>query len=260
MALVNNTTTICIAALYRFVALDDYRELQAPLLAEMQRLDILGTVLLAHEGINGTVAGSETHINALLDWLETGECWRDRLTGLEIKKSWTDTPPFARCKVKLKKEIVTMGIEDINPEQSVGTYVDPADWNALISDPNVILIDTRNEYEVQVGAFRGAINPHTTNFRQFPGYAQRELETYKNKKVAMYCTGGIRCEKSTAYMKSLGFEEVYHLKGGILKYLEEVPREESLWEGECFVFDDGLLWITTCSPAVTPNAMPAACR
>jgi UPF0176 protein len=238
MALVNNTTTICIAALYRFVALDDYRELQAPLLAEMQRLDILGTVLLAHEGINGTVAGSETHINALLDWLETGECWRDRLTGLEIKKSWTDTPPFARCKVKLKKEIVTMGIEDINPEQSVGTYVDPADWNALISDPNVILIDTRNEYEVQVGAFRGAINPHTTNFRQFPGYAQRELETYKNKKVAMYCTGGIRCEKSTAYMKSLGFEEVYHLKGGILKYLEEVPREESLWEGECFVFDE----------------------
>jgi UPF0176 protein len=234
----NNNPEFCVAALYRFVALDDYTDLRAPLLDKLKQLNICGTLLLAAEGINGTVAGNDADIAALLNWLETADCWQGRLVGTEVKKSWTNKRPFTRSKVKLKKEIVTMGIENIDPNQSVGTYVQPSDWNELISDPDVVLIDTRNEYEVQVGAFKGAINPHTTNFREFPGYAQRELDTYKNKKVAMYCTGGIRCEKSTAYMKSLGIDEVYHLKGGILKYLEEVPKEQSLWEGECFVFDE----------------------
>ena len=234
----DNNSEYCIAALYRFVGLDDYVELRDLLLVRLKQLNICGTLLLAHEGINGTVAGSDQDIAALLHWLETADCWRGRLVGIDVKKSWTDKKPFTRSKVKLKKEIVTMGVEDIDPNQSVGTYVEPAQWNALISDPDVITIDTRNDYEVKIGAFKDAINPNTKTFREFPGYAQRELDPAKNKKVAMYCTGGIRCEKSTAYMKSLGFEEVYHLKGGILKYLEEVPEKESLWEGECFVFDE----------------------
>ena len=237
-----NTSTknpaFCVAALYRFVALNDYMELREPLLARLKQLNICGTLLLAHEGINGTVAGSDAEVAALLTWLESADCWQGRLIGTEVKKSWTDKRPFTRSKVKLKKEIVTMGVEDIDPNQSAGTYVQPEDWNDLISDPDVITIDTRNAYEVKIGAFKDAINPHTKTFREFPGYAQRELDPAKNKKIAMYCTGGIRCEKSTAYMKSLGFEEVYHLKGGILKYLETVPKEESLWEGECFVFDE----------------------
>jgi UPF0176 protein len=234
----NQAPAICVAALYRFVELDDYVRLQQPLLKRMQDLDICGTLLLAREGINGTVAAAEAAINELLHWLQTDEIWRGRLAGIDVKKSFTDKPPFLRCKVKLKNEIVTMGVADIDPNQSVGTYVEPNDWNDLISDPEVITIDTRNDYEVKIGQFRGALNPHTGTFRDFPGYAQRELDPQKHKKVAMYCTGGIRCEKSTAYMKSLGFDEVYHLKGGILKYLEEVPAEESLWEGECFVFDE----------------------
>jgi len=230
--------TITVAALYRFVRLEEFRDLRAPLLQCMQRLGIRGTLLLAREGINGTVAGTGEDIDALINFLKTGAVWQGRLAGLEVKKSFTAESPFARCKVKLKQEIVTMGIDDIDPNESVGTYVRPADWNDLISDPDVVTIDTRNDYEVQVGTFRGAINPHTTTFREFPEYAQRELDPAKHKKVAMFCTGGIRCEKSTAYMKSLGFDEVYHLQGGILKYLEEVPQETSLWEGECFVFDE----------------------
>ena len=228
----------CVAALYRFVSLSDYEDLQEPLLNKLQELHICGTLLLAAEGINGTVSGSAGNITALLDWLNTADCWQGRLVGTEVKKSYTADKPFARTKVKLKKEIVTMGVAGIDPNESVGTYVAPQDWNELISDPDVITIDTRNDYEVKIGTFKDAINPHTETFREFPDYAQRELDPQKNKKVAMYCTGGIRCEKSTAYMKSLGFEEVYHLKGGILKYLEEVPKEESLWEGECFVFDE----------------------
>jgi UPF0176 protein len=228
----------CVAALYRFVALEDYQALKTPLLEKLYRLEICGTLLLAAEGINGTIAGTEAQIDALLDWLESADIWNGRLAGIDVKKSFNDEKPFARTKVKLKKEIVTMGVENIDPNQSVGTYVAPEDWNELISDPDVITIDTRNDYEVRIGAFTGAINPHTKTFRDFPGYAQRELDPEKHKKVAMYCTGGIRCEKSTAYLRSLGFNEVYHLRGGILKYLEEVPKEESLWEGECFVFDE----------------------
>ena len=232
------TPPITVAALYRFVELDDYAALHAPLLQQLQQLGLFGTLLLAHEGINGTVAGTPDNIEALIAWLQSAPLWQGRLAGLEIKLSHTSDMPFSRCKVKLKKEIVTMGITDIDPNKSVGTYVKPQDWNKLISDPDVLTIDTRNEYEVKIGRFKGAINPHTTTFREFPDYAQREINLQKHKKVAMYCTGGIRCEKSTAYMKSLGFDEVYHLQGGILKYLEEIPSDESLWQGECFVFDE----------------------
>jgi len=230
--------TYCVAALYRFVGLPDFAQLKPSLLQRMQQLDLCGTLLLANEGINGTIAGTELNIDALLNWLRTDERWHNKLAEIEVKKSWTDTKPFHRCKVKLKKEIVTLGVTGIDPKESVGTYVEPKDWNDLISDPDVVTIDTRNDYETKIGKFKGAVDPGTKTFREFPGYAQRELDPQKNKKVAMYCTGGIRCEKSTAYMKSLGFEEVYHLKGGILKYLEEVPQEDSLWEGECFVFDE----------------------
>jgi len=229
---------VTVAALYRFVALSDYVALKTPLLEQMQQLDIFGTLLLAREGINGTVAGAPENITALVDWLQSDPVWQGRLSGIDVKLAHADSMPFARCKVKLKKEIVTMGITDIDPNKSVGTYVKPQDWNKLISDPDVLTIDTRNEYEVKIGAFKGAINPHTTTFREFPDYAQRNIAAQKTRKIAMYCTGGIRCEKSTAYVKSLGFDEVYHLQGGILKYLEEIPEDESLWQGECFVFDD----------------------
>ena len=226
------TTVVC--ALYKFVELADYASLRAPLLDLMEANDIRGTLLLAAEGINGTIAGPREGIDALLDFLKAD----GRFDGLSCKESYDDDQPFLRAKVKLKKEIVTMGVEGIDPKQIVGTYVKPEDWNSLISDPDVTVIDTRNEYEVQIGTFRGAINPHTETFREFPGYAQAALDPEKHKKVAMFCTGGIRCEKSTAYLKALGFDEVYHLEGGILKYLEEVPEEASLWEGECFVFDN----------------------
>lgn len=236
MTLTKNPVTV--AALYRFVALSDYVALKNPLLEQMQQLDIFGTLLLAREGINGTVAGAPQNITTLLEWLQSDPVWQGRLSGIDAKLAHADSMPFARCKVKLKKEIVTMGVTDIDPNKSVGTYVKPQDWNKLISDPDVLTIDTRNEYEVKIGAFKGAINPHTATFREFPDYAQRNIAAQKTKKIAMYCTGGIRCEKSTAYVKSLGFDEVYHLQGGILKYLEEVPEDESLWQGECFVFDD----------------------
>ena len=229
---------ISVAALYRFVRLDDYAELQAPLLQRMQALGINGTLLLAREGINGTVAGSAAAINELLLFLTTDPLWGGRLAALDVKRSWTDSPPFARCKVKLKTEIVTLGVADIDPATSAGTYVKPTDWNALISDPDVLLIDTRNEYEIKIGTFKGAVNPQINTFREFPGYAERELDPQRHRKVAMFCTGGIRCEKSTAYLKSQGFAEVYHLQGGILKYLEEVKPDESLWQGDCFVFDE----------------------
>lgn len=234
----NNHAQVCVAALYRFVALPDYAELKAPLLIELQNRNIRGTLLLADEGMNGTIAGDEADIDGLLMWLSTNPRFGERLTGLDVKKSWSDKAPFLRTKVKLKKEIVTLGVQNIDPTRSAGTYVKPADWNELISDPDVVTIDTRNDYEVKIGTFRHAINPKTASFRDFPDYVARELDAGKHKKVAMFCTGGIRCEKSTAYLKGLGFEEVYHLQGGILKYLEEVPKQESLWEGECFVFDE----------------------
>lgn len=225
---------IVVCALYKFVTLNDFESIKPKLLAVMEANEVRGTLLLASEGINGTVAGARAAIDTLLDWLREDP----RLAELDFKESYTDELPFKRTKVKLKKEIVTMGVEGIDPKQVVGTYVDPKDWNALISDPDVVLVDTRNDYEVQVGTFKHAVNPVTETFREFPQYVKDNMDPTKQKKVAMFCTGGIRCEKSTAYMKEQGFDEVYHLKGGILKYLEDVPKEESLWEGECFVFDD----------------------
>lgn len=223
-----------VSALYKFVPLPHYQSLKAPLLAFMQEQKIKGTLLLAHEGINGTVSGSAEAIAALYAWF-------DKQPGLENiahKESFHKTAPFNRTKVKLKKEIVTMGVENIDPLKSAGTYVKPENWNQLLQDEAVTLIDTRNKYEVQLGTFVDAINPDTNTFREFPDYVKNNLDPAKHKKIAMFCTGGIRCEKSTAYLKGLGFEEVYHLEGGILKYLETVPRDESLWQGECFVFDE----------------------
>lgn len=223
-----------VCALYKFVRLDDYKSLREPLLKLMEANAVRGTLLLAHEGINGTVAGSHEAIDALLAWLKADP----RLADTVYKESFSDEMPFYRSKVKLKKEIVTMGVEGIDPRQVVGTYVKPKDWNALISDPDVVLVDTRNDYEVNIGTFKSAINPRTETFREFPQYVKENLDPKKHKRVAMFCTGGIRCEKSTAYLKEQGFDEVYHLEGGILKYLEEVPKEQSLWQGECFVFDN----------------------
>jgi UPF0176 protein len=223
-----------VAAMYKFVSLPDYQDMREPLLERCRSLGVMGTLLLAEEGINGTVAGKRSQINALLDYLRQDA----RLADIEHKESLDSERPFYRMKVKLKKEIVTMGVPGIDPRQTVGTYVEPKDWNALIDDPEVVLVDTRNEYEYELGTFDGAINPHTDSFREFPDYVKNELDPQKHKKVAMFCTGGIRCEKSTAYLKEQGFDEVYHLKGGILKYLEEVPEETTKWQGECFVFDN----------------------
>ena len=225
---------IVVCAMYKFVTLDNYQNMRAPLLDFMDKQKIRGTLLLATEGINGTVAGSRQSIDALLNYLRSDP----RFAKLNCKESLTTKMPFLRTRVKLKKEIVTMGVEGIDPKQIVGTYIKPKDWNTLISDPDVLLIDTRNDYEIQVGTFKHAINPKTDSFREFPDYIKQHFDPTKHKKVAMYCTGGIRCEKSTAYMKEQGFEEVYHLEGGILKYLEDVSEKESLWQGECFVFDE----------------------
>lgn len=225
--------SIVVAALYRFVPLDDFTQLRQPLQAQMDKFGVRGTLLLASEGINGTVAGTRQGIDALIEYLRSDP----RLEELEVKESLCDEMPFKRARVRLKKEIVTLGVEGIDPRLSVGTYVDPEDWNDLISDPDVTLIDTRNDYEVAIGTFPGAQNPNTHTFREFPEYVAEHLDPGKHRKVAMFCTGGIRCEKSTALLKQQGFEEVYHLRGGILKYLEKVPVEESKWEGECFVFD-----------------------
>jgi UPF0176 protein len=225
---------IVVCALYKFVTLDDYQSMKQPLLDFMLKHEVRGTLLLAKEGINGTVAGSRSGIDALLAYLKNDP----RLAELSYKESYTENAPFMRSRVKLKREIVTMGVEGIDPKRVVGTYVKPKDWNQLISEPDVLLVDTRNDYEVQVGTFKHAVNPQTESFREFPDYVKTHLDPNKHKKVAMFCTGGIRCEKSTAFLKEQGFEEVYHLEGGILKYLEDVPQEESMWEGECFVFDD----------------------
>ncbi len=225
---------IVVCALYKFVELSDFEKLRQPLLDVMQENSVKGTLLLAKEGINGTVAGSRNGIDRLLAHLRDDP----RLADLDYKESLDDSMPFYRTKVKLKREIVTMGVDWVDPRKTVGTYIEAKDWNALISDPEVVLIDTRNDYEVQIGKFQDALNPNTETFREFPDYVKSQLDPAKHKKVAMYCTGGIRCEKSTAYLKELGFEDVYHLKGGILKYLEEVPEEETRWEGECFVFDN----------------------
>ncbi|UPQ90097.1 rhodanese-related sulfurtransferase [Vibrio sinaloensis] len=226
-------TDYVVCALYKFVRLEDYVELREPLKALMEKHEVRGTLLLANEGINGTVAARREGIDALLAWFKQDP----RLADIVYKESFDANQPFNRTKVKLKKEIVTLGVEGIDPRHVVGTYVKPTEWNELISDPEVFVVDTRNDYEIEIGTFKNAVNPKTETFREFPEYVAENMDPTKHKKVAMFCTGGIRCEKSTAYMKEQGFEEVYHLEGGILKYLEEVPEEESLWQGDCYVFD-----------------------
>ena len=229
----SSETDIVVAALYKFVRLDVFADLKDPILRQCLDAGLMGTLLLAHEGINGTIAGSRAGIDAVLEFL------RDLpgLDGLEHKESLAPDNPFYRMKVRLKKEIVTMGVPDIDPNLSAGTYIDPQDWNALIERDDVVVIDTRNDYEVEIGTFQGAVNPKTVSFREFPEWYRQHGRELNAPKVAMFCTGGIRCEKSTAFLKAEGVEEVFHLKGGILKYLETVPEEESLWRGECFVFD-----------------------
>ena len=229
------------AALYKFVDLPDFANLREPLVALCEAQQVRGTLLLAPEGINGTIAGPEAGVRAVLAHLHADP----RLASLTHKESWSDKAPFYRMKVKLKKEIVTLRVPELDPNKTVGRYVKPQDWNALLADPDVVIIDTRNDYEVAVGTFKGAINPNIKTFTELPAWldAQPGLEAAapgetKKTKVAMFCTGGIRCEKSTALMKMRGFDEVYHLEGGILKYLEEVPSEQSTWQGECFVFDE----------------------
>lgn len=223
-----------IAAFYKFVSLDDYQNRRQPLLNLCQQYNIKGTILLAAEGINGTIAGTRSSIDTILDYLRTDPCFAD----LEHKESTATKSPFDRLKVRLKQEIVTFGIPTVNPSNLVGTYVKPQDWNELITNPDVLVIDTRNQYEVEIGSFAGSIDPHTDSFTEFPAYVAAHLDPQQHKQIAMFCTGGIRCEKATSYLLSQGFENVYHLQGGILKYLEEIPATESQWEGECFVFDD----------------------
>jgi UPF0176 protein len=219
------------------VSLPHFEALREPLLKFCMSRKIKGTLLLAHEGINGTVAGSEKSILELLNYLKTDQLFDGHFKNLGHKESWSDKHPFYRMKVKLKKEIVTLGVPGVSPTKMVGKYVKPQDWNAIITDPEVVLIDTRNDYEYAIGTFKNAVNPKTNTFREFPEYVKTNFDPKKHKKVAIFCTGGIRCEKASSYMMSEGFDEVYHLEGGILKYLEEVKPEESLWQGECFVFD-----------------------
>ena len=228
-----NAPSTQVAALYRFVRLEDFEDLRAPLLAFCEARGIRGTLLLAEEGINGTIAGTEQAISEVLAYLRSD----NRLADLDCKFSYNTDRPFLRMKVKLKKEIVTMGRPGIDPNQCVGRYASPEQWNALVDDPECLVIDTRNDYEVEIGTFQGAINPNTTSFREFPEWVEENLDPSKHKKVAMFCTGGIRCEKSTSLLVSMGFEDVWHLQGGILNYLEKTPVEQTRWDGECFVFD-----------------------
>ncbi len=223
-----------VAALYKFVQLDEFEAIQTPLLEKCRAEGVFGTLLLAREGINGTIAGPEESIRNILSFIAAD----NRIGAIEHKESWAQEIPFLRMRVRLKKEIVTMGVATVNPNITVGTYVEPEDWNDLISDPDVVVVDTRNDYEVEIGTFKRAIDPKTSSFREFPQWCEDTGVLKEKRKVAMFCTGGIRCEKSTAYLKDQGVDEVYHLKGGILKYLETIPEEESLWEGQCFVFDE----------------------
>lgn len=225
--------TTAVAALYRFVRLDDYESMREPLLNFCTERGVKGTLLLAHEGVNGTISGGKTAIADVLSYLRSDE----RLTDLDCKFSYHEERPFLRTKVKLKREIVTMGLAGVDPNQSVGRYASPEEWNELVDDPECLVIDTRNDYEVEIGSFRGAINPGTKSFRDFPAWVDENLDPQKHKKVAMFCTGGIRCEKSTSLLVSKGFDDVWHLKGGILNYLEQTPEASTRWEGECFVFD-----------------------
>ena len=223
-----------VAALYHFTRFDEPDALRAPLRELCEEKDVRGSLLIAAEGINGTIAGPRAGIDAVLAHIRALPGCAD----LEWKESTATEAPFARMKVRLKKEIVTMGVPGVDPKAKVGHYVRPQDWNALISAPDVAVIDTRNDYEIAIGTFEGAVDPETTTFREFPAWWQENKDRFHNKRIAMFCTGGIRCEKSTNYLIEQGVEEVYHLKGGILQYLEDVPEEDSLWHGECFVFDE----------------------
>ncbi len=226
------------AAFYKFVDLPDYADRKEPLLALCESQSVKGLILLAREGINSTIAGPAQGVRTVLAHLRADPLLED----LQHKESWSERAPFYRMKVRLKKEIVTLGVPGISPIHMAGTYVKPKDWNTLISDPDVVVVDTRNDYEVEIGTFAHAVNPHIRSFSELPQWVEQAEKlgkvTGRKPKVAMFCTGGIRCEKSTALMKTLGYEDVYHLEGGILKYLETVPPSESLWEGECFVFDE----------------------
>ena len=223
-----------IATFYKFVTISEIEAKREQILAFCQNNQVKGTIILAKEGINGTIAASSKAIATVLAYLRT----IPGLTDLEHKESTSPKLPFVRLKVKIKSEIVTLGIPEVNPTQQVGIYVAPQDWNQIINDPEVVVIDTRNDYEVEIGSFQRAKNPNTESFRDFPKYVAKNLDPKQHSKVAMFCTGGIRCEKASSYMLSQGFKEVYHLQGGILKYLENVPPEESMWSGECFVFDE----------------------
>lgn len=225
---------IQIAALYRFALFPKPAQLVEPLHRACEREGVKGTLLIAHEGINGTIAGPPAGLERALDEIRSLTGLRD----LELKFSSAAEMPFLRMKVKLKREIVTIGDDSVDPLRAVGTYVAAKDWNALIADPDVILIDVRNHYECRIGTFNGAIDPETTSFRAFPDYVRQNLSAAKNRKIAMFCTGGIRCEKASAFMLQEGFGEVYHLQGGILRYLEEIPAQDSAWQGGCFVFDE----------------------
>jgi len=223
-----------VAAFYKFSTLDGYADWRSPLLDMCRKHGVKGTILLAAEGVNGTIAGSRQGIAGVLEFL-------GRICGLaagDVKFSEAAEIPFHRMKVRLKKEIVTMGVAGLDPAADAGTYVEPADWNSLIADPDTVVVDTRNGYEVGLGTFAGAVDPGTASFSEFPAWAEENRERLAGRRVAMFCTGGIRCEKATAYLRSIGLEDVFHLKGGILKYLEEIPQRESLWRGECFVFDE----------------------
>jgi UPF0176 protein len=226
-----------VAALYRFVPLPDVREIREPLRRMCDGLDLKGTLLLAAEGINGTVAGLPAAIDRLVDELRAGPLFGGRLDSLELKFSTATQMPFRRMKVRLKTEIVTFGDTRADPTRQVGIYVDPADWNALLDRPGIVLLDTRNAFEVEIGTFQGAVDPKIARFSDFRAFVDRTLDPARHRKVALFCTGGIRCEKASAYMLARGFTEVYHLKGGILKYLEDVPQRDSRWQGDCFVFD-----------------------
>jgi UPF0176 protein len=222
-----------VAAFYRFVELSNLPKMQEELKAMCAENNICGTILIAPEGVNGTIAGIGEKLTGIIDCL-------DRLTGVksgELKYSTSTGKPFLRAKIKVKREIITMAAPEANPTKHVGTYVAPEDWNALIADPDVTLIDTRNDYETAVGIFKGAIDPNIQKFTDFKNFVAEKMDPAKQKKIAMFCTGGIRCEKASSYMLVHGFEEVYHLQGGILKYLETVPTDQSQWDGECFVFD-----------------------
>jgi UPF0176 protein len=225
---------VTVASFYKFARMDDYREWRTPLTELCRDLGVYGTILLAPEGINGTLSGSRDNVEAVLDRFRQDP----RFATLEPRYTVAVRIPFGRLRVRLKKEIVAMKVPVVNPAERVGEYIAPKDWNDLVQDPDVTLIDTRNAFEVQLGTFEGAIDPKTRSFGEFPHWADQNLDPQINRKVAIFCTGGIRCEKATAYLLSRGFSEVYHLKGGILGYLDQVSPSESLWRGECFVFDD----------------------